>query len=393
MVTSKKVKLLCEDKSSFCGQVSEEQKCESDLAKLICRKSCNHCKCEDADSGFCKADDICGSTEGKLLCAKKCNACEFTMVDDEEPPKGPKEAELEKTKEDPEKEAKEKAEEEAKKAKEQEKEEADKAKEQVKEDAKKAKEIEEAEEKAREKEKEDAKKAKEKEDADKEKEKEKEEKKPKEKEEQDKGKEEMEPEPEDKNKDDEKNKDEKPEPKSAEDCLKYHNKFRENHEDTPAMEWDETMAKGAEEYAKKLAETEEFKHSDRKDRNDAGENLVFRSGKFDNTACEFAVASWYKEINDFDFNTKKGAGTGHFTQVVWKKSTKLGCGVGKKGNREYIVCRYVEAGNMMGEYKTQVGDLKKDVTMDVIQTQIKDAGVNGKRRNHVSKLLRKPVIL
>lgn len=101
----------------------------------------------------------------------------------------------------------------------------------------------------------------------------------------------------------------------------------------------------------------------------------------------------YQEIKDFDFNTKKGKGTGHFTQIVWKKSTKLGCGVGKKGDKEYIVCRYVEAGNMMGEYKTQVGDLKKDVTMDAIGTQIKEAGVLGQRRNHVSKLLRKPVIL
>lgn len=80
------------------------------------------------------------------------------------------------------------------------------------------------------------------------------------------------------------------------DCLKYHNKFRENHEDTPAMEWDETIAKGAEEYAKKLAETEEFKHSERKDRNDAGENLAYRSGKFDNNACEFAVATWYVQF-------------------------------------------------------------------------------------------------
>jgi len=384
MVASKKVKLLCEDKSSFCSKASEEQKCESDLAKLICRKSCNHCKCEDAESGFCQADDICGSQEGRFLCAKKCNACEFTMVDDDGEPKGPKEAELEKPKEDPEKEKEDAEKEEAKKAKEKEEEDARKAKEQVKEDAEKAKEIEEAEEKAREKEKEEAKK---KEDADKKKEKEDDAKKAKEKGEQ--SKEELEPEASPESKDDEKNKDDKP----AKDCLEFHNKYRENHEETPAMEWDEAMAKSAEEYAKKLAEDGGLKHSDRKDRDDAGENLAFRGGKYDNSVCQFGVASWYNEIKDFDFNTKKGAGTGHFTQVVWKKSTKLGCGVAKKGSREYLVCRYVEAGNMLGEYKEQVGGLKKDVTMDVIDSQIKDAGVSGKRRNHVSKLLRKPVIL
>ena len=86
------------------------------------------------------------------------------------------------------------------------------------------------------------------------------------------------------------------------DCLKYHNKFRENHEDTPAMEWDETLAKGAEEYAKKMAETDEFKHSDKETRNGAGENLAYRSGKYDNTACEYSVANWY--VYQFCSDTK-----------------------------------------------------------------------------------------
>ena len=82
-------------------------------------------------------------------------------------------------------------------------------------------------------------------------------------------------------------------PSSFLECLKYHNKFRTNHEDTPPMEWDEEMAKGAEEYAKKLAETGEFKHADAKDRNDAGENLSFRGGKFESSPCSFAVGHWY----------------------------------------------------------------------------------------------------
>lgn len=44
-----------------------------------------------------------------------------------------------------------------------------------------------------------------------------------------------------------------------------------------------------------------------------------------------ATENWYLEIKDYDFNNK-GMPTefhkvGHFTQVVWKKSTKLGCGI------------------------------------------------------------------
>ena len=73
------------------------------------------------------------------------------------------------------------------------------------------------------------------------------------------------------------------------------------------------------------------------------------------------LISRYEEIKDFDFNTKSGRGTGHFTQVVWKKSMKLGCGFGTRKNgdmhKEYVVCRYMDAGNFRGEYESNVGDL------------------------------------
>ena len=54
---------------------------------------------------------------------------------------------------------------------------------------------------------------------------------------------------------------------------------------------------------------------------------------------------WYGELYDpgYDFNSPGfGHGTGHFTQVVWKASTKLGCGYAGV----FAVCRYSPAGNM-----------------------------------------------
>ena len=56
-----------------------------------------------------------------------------------------------------------------------------------------------------------------------------------------------------------------------------------------------------------------------------------------------------------------------------------------------MVCRYIEAGNMVGEFKEKVGDLKKDITMDKIAAQMKEAGVQ--KRNHVAKMLRKTAVL
>jgi len=67
-----------------------------------------------------------------------------------------------------------------------------------------------------------------------------------------------------------------------------------------------------------------------------------------------ATDMWYNEVTtpgyDFD-NQGFDSGTGHFTQVVWKGSTKLGCGI----SGVYVVCRYCEtAGNMGGAFETNV---------------------------------------
>lgn len=63
---------------------------------------------------------------------------------------------------------------------------------------------------------------------------------------------------------------------------------------------------------------------------------------------------WYDEVTNpgYDFeNPGFDSGTGHFTQVVWKGSTKLGCGV----SGVYVVCRYCEtAGNMEGAFPENV---------------------------------------
>ena len=58
-----------------------------------------------------------------------------------------------------------------------------------------------------------------------------------------------------------------------------------------------------------------------------------------------ATDMWYNELHNpgYNFNNPGySSGIGHFTQVVWKGSTKLGCGV----SGMYVCCRYSQAGNM-----------------------------------------------
>lgn len=48
--------------------------------------------------------------------------------------------------------------------------------------------------------------------------------------------------------------------------------------------------------------------------------------------------------------------TGHFTQVVWKATNKLGIGVafGDGGRKVIVVGQYGPAGNMMGQFPQNV---------------------------------------
>merc|ERR1712051_184845 len=56
--------------------------------------------------------------------------------------------------------------------------------------------------------------------------------------------------------------------------------------------------------------------------------------------------------------TSKGEPVGHYTQEVWKDSTKLGCGKGRATvggiQGDLWVCQYGTAGNTMGEFSQQV---------------------------------------
>jgi hypothetical protein len=76
-----------------------------------------------------------------------------------------------------------------------------------------------------------------------------------------------------------------------------------------------------------------------------------------------AVKSWYDEVSKYDYNNPGfSSATGHFTQVVWKSSTQLGCGAargvktlnGTNYNAFYVVCHYSPAGNVQGQFPANV---------------------------------------
>jgi pathogenesis-related protein 1 len=88
-----------------------------------------------------------------------------------------------------------------------------------------------------------------------------------------------------------------------------------------------------------------------------GENLYASGGA--NTTPQDVVASWVGEAKDYDYAANSCSGVcGHYTQVVWRKSTKLGCGVTNCTknspfagfpNWQIWVCNYDPPGNFNGE--------------------------------------------
>ncbi|KAK8058031.1 CAP domain-containing protein [Apiospora phragmitis] len=99
----------------------------------------------------------------------------------------------------------------------------------------------------------------------------------------------------------------------------------------------------------------EFKHSG----GPYGENLAL--GCANATSC---VEAWGDERREYDFGKGDfGESTGHFTQLVWKDTTSVGCGArmcGGDGSDSsdargwYLVCEYWPRGNVIGKFGDEV---------------------------------------
>lgn len=96
-----------------------------------------------------------------------------------------------------------------------------------------------------------------------------------------------------------------------------------------------------------------------------GENLSAGSG---NSWTPAALGQgWNDEEADYDCpaNTcAPGAMCGHYTQVIWRNSTQVGCAIHTctsgspfgGGSWRYLVCQYLPAGNFVGQRPVPVGD-------------------------------------
>lgn len=68
------------------------------------------------------------------------------------------------------------------------------------------------------------------------------------------------------------------------------------------------------------------------------------------------VDMWYNEVKDYKYGDGFSMKTGHFTQVVWVGSRRIGCGIGvdSRGTKFLGVCRYSPPGNYQGQFAQNV---------------------------------------
>jgi hypothetical protein len=118
------------------------------------------------------------------------------------------------------------------------------------------------------------------------------------------------------------------------------------------LRWDPVLASAAQDYARQLAATGKWGHSDARTRRGQGENLWMGTrGAF---TSERMVADWASEKRMFRAGlfpavttTRNWADVGHYTQIVWRETTSVGCALESSAAHDYLVCRYGPGGNVM----------------------------------------------
>jgi hypothetical protein len=136
--------------------------------------------------------------------------------------------------------------------------------------------------------------------------------------------------------------------------LAAHNRERSAHGIAP-LAWDPELAAEAARWGGELAASGAFEHEQGGDEDDPqGENLW--AGTPGAYAPEEMVEGWIEEKKYFRpgrFPDNSATGdyedVGHYTQLMWRDSDRLGCALAAGAEEEVLVCRYRTAGNVVGE--------------------------------------------
>ncbi len=125
-----------------------------------------------------------------------------------------------------------------------------------------------------------------------------------------------------------------------------HNQYRAEVS-VPPLTWSATLASSAQAWAVNMAATGKFRHSGSR----YGENIW--AGTANAFSLNDMVKSWGDEKANFEYgtgtNSRNGGVVGHYTQIIWRNTTEVGCGLASGGGTDYFVCQYNPPGNYVGQ--------------------------------------------
>lgn len=136
------------------------------------------------------------------------------------------------------------------------------------------------------------------------------------------------------------------------ELLTAQNKYRVEMNEQP-LSWSEDLAAGAQAWAQYLADdVHSLRHSGEEG---VGENLaMWSAGRASLTRLVdlWGAEKYYFIASSFPSVSTTGdwKTVGHYTQMIWSRTTEVGCGLATGAGYDFLVCRYSPQGNFMGEY-------------------------------------------
>ena len=135
-----------------------------------------------------------------------------------------------------------------------------------------------------------------------------------------------------------------PQPGPSREILAAHNTLRARFK-VPPLVWSNELAQYAQEWANRLVATERLAH---RPNPVYGENIFLVHGA--DVTPSAVVAAWASEARNYNYQSNSCQGRcGHYTQLIWRDTKKVGCGAAVKDDTQVWVCNYDPPGNIAGE--------------------------------------------
>jgi hypothetical protein len=135
--------------------------------------------------------------------------------------------------------------------------------------------------------------------------------------------------------------------------LAVHNRERSATGARP-LAWDPGLAAAAAAYGPALERLGKLAHSPLGARPGQGENLWM--GTRGAYQLEEMAGSWADEKSLFRpgifptvSTSREWSDVGHYTQMIWKGTSRVGCAVHKTRKWDFLICRYSPPGNVVGQ--------------------------------------------